>query len=91
MSIAPKEETQKIFDKLKTKTANKVRRLLQQHQVALSLHVVGYSLQRTDDASYRHASIVEVKLQHGRQFLLPSTSVWTAVRTTETLVFTSLL
>lgn len=80
---ASKTQSQKIFEKLKTKPANKVRSELE----PLSLGSDCTCL--TLEWEFRPVSTATLKAQHGRPFHLGYTFVSTAARTTVIWVCTS--
>ena len=77
MALATKAQSQKIFEKLKTKPANKVSAAAYTNIIS-SIHSL-FS---------RCVSIVAPRIPHGPPFLSAYTSVLTAHLTTVTLVFT---
>ena len=75
-AMATKQQSQKIFEKLKTKPANRVSPLKLGLRLPLTIS--------------RSALTVARRIQHGLRFLLASIYVLTALLYTETWAFTSL-
>lgn len=87
-ALATKTQSQKIFEKLKSKPANKVQPI--NCPPLSSLESAGTS---ADDVNlvYRYALTAMQRTPHGHQYPSASISAWIAVRITETLECTSRL